>query len=58
VRFNTGSAVTQSLVMHSPLGTVRMIKARHQLAKLNQLSSINHASRSRQIQKDKYLQSE
>jgi fructose-1,6-bisphosphatase II len=43
VRFHAGGAVTQSLVMRSHSGTVRMIEARHQLDKLNQISSIDYA---------------
>ena len=43
VRFHAGGAVTQSLVMRSHLGTVRMIEARHQPDKLNQISSVDYA---------------
>jgi fructose-1,6-bisphosphatase II len=43
VRFHAGGAVTQSLVMRSHSGTVRMIEALHQLDKLNQISSIDYA---------------
>ena len=43
VRFHAGGAVTQSLVMRSHSGTVRMIEARHQLDKLNQISSVDYA---------------
>ncbi len=43
VRFHAGGAITQSLVMRSHSGTVRMIEARHQLDKLNQISSIDYA---------------
>jgi fructose-1,6-bisphosphatase II len=43
VRFHAGGAVTQSLVMRSHSGTVRMIEAHHRLDKLNQISSIDYA---------------
>jgi fructose-1,6-bisphosphatase II len=43
VRFHAGGAITQSLVMRSHSGTVRMIEARHQLDKLAQISSIDYA---------------
>ena len=43
VRFHSGGATTQSLVMRSLSGTVRLIEAHHQLAKLNEISSIDYA---------------
>jgi len=43
VRFHAGGAITQSLVMRSHSGTVRMIEAHHQLDKLNQISSVDYA---------------
>jgi fructose-1,6-bisphosphatase II len=43
VRFHAGGAVTQSLVMRSHSGTVRMIEAHHRLDKLNQISSVDYA---------------
>jgi len=43
VRFHAGGATTQSLVMRSLSGTVRLIEAHHQLAKLNEISSIDYA---------------
>jgi fructose-1,6-bisphosphatase II len=39
-RFGT-SAVTQSIVMRSKSGTVRMIEAYHRLSKLNEYSAID-----------------
>ena len=43
VRFFPGGASTQSLVMRSRSGTVRLIEARHRLEKLNEISSISYA---------------
>jgi fructose-1,6-bisphosphatase II len=43
VRFHSGRAVTQSLVMRSLSGTVRLIEARHRLDKLNVISSVDYA---------------
>lgn len=43
VRFQAGRAVTQSLVMRSRSGTVRLIEARHRLDKLNEISSVDYA---------------
>jgi len=43
VRFHAGGAITQSLVMRSHSGTVRMIEAHHRLDKLNQISSVDYA---------------
>lgn len=43
VRFQAGRAVTQSLVMRSRSGTVRLIEARHRLDKLNEFSSVDYA---------------
>jgi fructose-1,6-bisphosphatase II len=43
VRFHAGGATTQSLVMRSHSGTVRLIEAHHQLEKLAQISSIDYA---------------
>ena len=41
VRFFGGGCTTQSIVMRSKSGTVRMIEAYHRLAKLNEYSAIN-----------------
>jgi fructose-1,6-bisphosphatase II len=41
VRYYGGGATTQSIVMRSKSGTVRMIEAYHRLEKLNEFSSIN-----------------
>ena len=43
VRFQAGRAVTQSLVMRSRSGTVRLIEARHRLDKLQEISSVDYA---------------
>ena len=43
VRFFPGGASTQSLVMRSHSGTVRLVEARHRLDKLAQISSIDYA---------------
>ena len=43
VRFHAGGATTQSLVMRSRSGTVRMIEARHRLDKLREISSVDYA---------------
>ncbi len=43
VCFHAGEATTQSLMMRSLSGTVRLIEAHHQLAKLNEISSIDYA---------------
>lgn len=43
VRFHAGGAITQSLVMRSHPGTVRMIEARHQMDKSAQISNIDYA---------------
>ena len=42
VRFHSGGATTQSLVMRSLSGTVRLIEARHRLDKLREISSIDY----------------
>jgi fructose-1,6-bisphosphatase II len=42
VRFHAGGATTQSLVMRSLSGTVRLIEARHRLDKLREISSIDY----------------
>ncbi len=42
VRLDAGGAVTQSLIMRSHSGTVRMIEAHHRLNKLNQISSVDY----------------
>jgi fructose-1,6-bisphosphatase II len=42
VRFQAGRAVTQSLVMRSRSGTVRLIEARHRLDKLKEISSVDY----------------
>jgi fructose-1,6-bisphosphatase II len=43
VRYVSGGARTQSLVMRSKSGTVRMIDARHRIDKLSAFSSIDYA---------------
>jgi fructose-1,6-bisphosphatase II len=43
VRFHAGGATTQSLVMRSRSGTVRLIEAHHQLEKLKVISSVDYA---------------
>ena len=43
VRFYPGGASTQSLVMRSRSGTVRMIEARHRLDKLREFASVDYA---------------
>jgi fructose-1,6-bisphosphatase II len=40
VRYDNRGAITQSLVMRSKSGTVRMVEARHQLTKLQSFSAI------------------
>jgi fructose-1,6-bisphosphatase II len=42
VRFDSGGARTQSLVMRSRSGTVRMIDARHRMSKLREFSAIDY----------------
>ena len=41
VQYSGGGATTQSIVMRSKSGTVRMIEAYHRLAKLNEYSSVD-----------------
>jgi fructose-1,6-bisphosphatase II len=41
VRFFGGGCTTQSIVMRSKSGTVRMIEAYHRLSKLNEYSAID-----------------
>ncbi len=41
VRFYGGGCTTQSIVMRSKSGTVRMIEAYHRLAKLNEYSAVD-----------------
>ena len=41
VRYDSHGATTESLVMRSKSGTVRLVRARHQLHKLQKYSSIN-----------------
>jgi fructose-1,6-bisphosphatase II len=43
VRYEHGGAHTQSLVMRSKSGTVRMIDARHRIDKLAAFSSVDYA---------------
>jgi fructose-1,6-bisphosphatase II len=43
VRFDTSEAKTQSLVMRSRSGTVRLVDARHRLDKLQQYATIDYA---------------
>jgi fructose-1,6-bisphosphatase II len=40
VRYDSGGATTESLVMRSKSGTVRLVEARHQLTKLRSFSAI------------------
>jgi fructose-1,6-bisphosphatase II len=42
VRFDKRGARTQSLVMRSRSGTVRMIDAQHQVAKLREFSAVDY----------------
>ena len=41
VQYSGGGATTQSIVMRSKSGTVRMIEAYHRLSKLNEYSSVD-----------------
>ncbi len=41
VRFFGGGCTTQSIVMRSKSGTVRMIEAYHRLSKLNEYSAVD-----------------
>lgn len=41
VRYQPGGCTTQSIVMRSKSGTVRMIEAYHRLSKLNEYSAID-----------------
>ena len=41
VRYTGGGCTTQSIVMRSKSGTVRMIEAYHRLAKLNEYSAVD-----------------
>lgn len=41
VRYYGGGATTQSIVMRSKSGTVRMVEAYHRLEKLGEFSSID-----------------
>ena len=41
VRYSGGGCTTQSIVMRSKSGTVRMIEAYHRLSKLNEYSAID-----------------
>ncbi|HKH04112.1 MAG TPA: fructose-bisphosphatase class II, partial [Acidimicrobiales bacterium] len=43
VHYDSRGASTQSLVMRSKSGTVRLITAQHQLSKLSRFSSIDFA---------------
>ena len=43
VRFDPQEARTQSLVMRSLSGTVRLVDARHRLDKLQQYASVDYA---------------
>jgi fructose-1,6-bisphosphatase II len=43
VRYISGGARTQSLVMRSKSGTVRMIDARHRIDKLSAFAAIDYA---------------
>jgi fructose-1,6-bisphosphatase II len=43
VRYEHGGARTQSLVMRSKSGTVRMIDARHRIDKLSMFAAIDYA---------------
>jgi fructose-1,6-bisphosphatase II len=41
VRYSGGGCTTQSIVMRSKSGTVRMIEAYHRLSKLNEYSAVD-----------------
>jgi fructose-1,6-bisphosphatase II len=41
VRFFGGGCTTQSIVMRSKSGTVRMVEAYHRLSKLNEYSAVD-----------------
>lgn len=41
MRFFGGGCTTQSIVMRSKSGTVRMVEAYHRLSKLNEYSAVN-----------------
>jgi fructose-1,6-bisphosphatase II len=41
VQYSGGGATTQSIVMRSKSGTVRMIEAYHRLSKLNEYSAVD-----------------
>ena len=43
VRYEHGGARTQSLVMRSKSGTVRLIDARHRIDKLSQFAAVDYA---------------
>ena len=43
VHFDPRGATTQSLVMRSQSGTVRLVNARHRLDKLQQYASVDYA---------------
>jgi fructose-1,6-bisphosphatase II len=42
VRFGPNGAITQSLVMRSRSGTVRLVEARHRLDKLREFASVDY----------------
>jgi fructose-1,6-bisphosphatase II len=50
VHFYSGGCTTQSIVMRSKSGTVRMIEAYHRLSKLNEYSAIDFTGDSTAIQ--------
>jgi fructose-1,6-bisphosphatase II len=50
VRYFSGGCTTQSIVMRSKSGTVRMIEAYHRLSKLNEYSAIDFTGDSNAIQ--------
>jgi fructose-1,6-bisphosphatase II len=50
VRYYSGGCTTQSIVMRSKSGTVRMIEAYHRLSKLNEYSAIDFTGDSNAIQ--------
>ena len=43
MRYDHGGARTQSLVMRSKSGTVRMIDARHRIDKLSAFAAVDYA---------------
>jgi fructose-1,6-bisphosphatase II len=50
VQYYSGGCTTQSIVMRSKSGTVRMVEAYHRLSKLNEYSAIDFTGDSNAIQ--------